>query len=81
MSKTTTAVSLPHVYGIKGYLDNLFDEKANGELNLKLPAHKAIIDHVVCCPEIFSKVVVPNTTNRGFIENGMIDSKHISIQM
>ena len=49
---------LLHGYGMEGYLQNLFDEKkASGELNLKLPACKVIIDHVVCCPEIFSKAM------------------------
>ena len=55
MIKTTTAVNLPHGYGLKGHLQNLFDEKeVSGELDLNLPVRKAIIDHVVFYPEIFS---------------------------
>ena len=75
-SKTTTAENLPHGFGLKGYLEDIFDQKkACGELILKLPTRKAIIDHAVSCPEIFSKAMAPKTTKRGFIENGMIDSQ------
>ena len=76
LTKTTTAVHLPRGFGLKGYLEDMFDlKKASEELILKLPARKAIIDHCVCCPEIFAKAMTPKTTKRGFIENGMIDSK------
>ena len=75
-SKTTKAENLPHGFGLKGYLEDIFDQKkACGELILKLPTRKAIIDHSVSCPEIFSKAMAPKTTKRGFIENGMIDSQ------
>ena len=76
LTKTTTAVYLPSGFGIKGYLEGMFDlKKASEELTLKLPARKAIINHCVCCPEIFVKAMALTTTKRGFIENGMIDSK------
>ena len=74
--KTTTAENLPHGFGLKGFLEDMFDIlKANGTLVVKLPAKKAIIDHCVCCPEILSKSMAPKTTIKGFIVNGMVDAK------
>ena len=53
---TTSAIKLPHGFGLKGTLEYMFDKyKARGELFLKVPARKAIIDHIVSCPEIFGK--------------------------
>ena len=73
-TKTTSAVNLPNGYGMKGNLECMFDEyKARGVLNLKLPARKAITDHIVSCPEIFGKAMAPKTTKKGCIVNGMID--------
>ena len=75
-TKTTTSVNLPHGFGMKGYLEELFDTyKASGALTLKLPARKAITDHIVSCPEIFGKAMCPKTTKKGFIVNGMIDGE------
>ena len=75
-SKNTTAVNLPHGYGLKGRIEDMFDTyKARGILNLKLPARKAITDHIVSCPEIFGKAMAPKTTKKGCIVNGMIDEK------
>ena len=75
-NKTTTAENLPHGFGLKGYLEDMFDIlKANGSLVIKLPARKAIIDHCVCCPEMLSKSMAPKTTIKGFIKNGMVDDK------
>ena len=75
-NKTTTATNLPNGFGLKGFISDTFDKlNANGVLHLKLPARKAIIDHCVCCPEMFGKAMSPKTTKKGFIENGMIDSK------
>ena len=66
----------PHGYGIKGRIKDMFDTyKARGILNLKLPARKAITDHIVSCPEIFGKAMAPKTTKKGCIVNGMIDEK------
>ena len=75
-TKTMTVVNLPRGFGLKGFLEEMFDmKKASGELTLKLHARKAIIDHCVCCLEIFGKAMSPKKTKRGFIENGMIDVK------
>ena len=75
-SKTTTATNLSHGFGLKGYLDDTFDNrKASGALTLKLPACKAIVDRIVSCSDIFGKAMSPKTTKRGFIENGMIDEQ------
>ena len=74
LSKTTTSVNLPSGFGLKGEMEDVFDDyKARGILMLKLPARKAIIDHIVSCSEIFGKSMSPKTTRKGFIENGMID--------
>ena len=76
LTKTVTSVNLPHGFGMKGFLEDLFDTyNASSMLMLKLPARKAIIDHCVSCPEIFSKAMSPKTTKKGFIVNGMIDDK------
>ena len=64
-NKTTTSINLPSGFGLKGYIENLFDVyKANGTLLLKLPARKAIIDHCVSCPEIYGKAMQPKTTKK-----------------
>lgn len=73
---TTTATNLTHGFGLKSYLQDTFDNiKAISIIILKLPARKAITNHIVSCPEIFAKVTCPKTTKRRFIENGMIDKK------
>ena len=73
-SKTTTAVNLPNGFGLKGFIEDIFDDyKSRGILHLKLPARKAILDHIVSCSEIFGKAMSPKTTRKGFVENGMID--------
>ena len=73
-TKTTTAVNLPSGYGLKGQLEDELDRlKAGGVLILKTPARKAIIDHVVTCPEIYGSAMKPKTTKKGYIKNGMID--------
>ena len=60
LSKSITAVDLPRGFGMKGFLEDMFDiKKARGELVLKLPARKAIIDRIVSCPEIFGKAMLP----------------------
>ena len=75
-NKTTTAINLPHGFGLKGFLEDTFDLlKAKGILNLKLPAQKAMIDHCCCCPDFLGKAMAKKTTKEGFIVNGMIDSK------
>ena len=75
-SKSTTAINLPHGFGMKGFLEDMFDiKKARGELVIKLPARKAIIDHIVSCPEIFGKAMLPKTTKKGFVVNGMLDEQ------
>ena len=73
-TKTTTSVNLPNGFGLKGLIEDIFDDhKSRGLLLLKLPAQKAIVDHIVSCSEIFGKAMCPKTTKKGFIENGMID--------
>ena len=73
-NKTTTSINLPTGFGLKGFLEDIFDTyKASGKLKLTLPARKAIIDHLVTCPEIYGKGMQPKTTTKGFIVNGMID--------
>ena len=73
-SKTTTAVNLPSGYGLKGQLEDELDRlKAAGVLMLKLPARKAIVDHVTSCPEIYGTSMKNKTTKKGFIVNGMLD--------
>ena len=75
-SKTVTAINIPSGYGLKGNLEYKLDLLyASGELMLKLPARKAIIDHIVSCPEIYGKAMQPKTTKKGFVENGMEDDK------
>ena len=41
---------------------------------LKLPARKAMINHIVSCPEIYEKAMQPKATKKGFVENGMEDN-------
>ena len=73
-TKTVTAINLPNGYGMKGFIEDMFVEyKSKGILSIKLQARKAIIDHIVSCPEIFGKAMAPKTTRKGFIVNGMID--------
>ena len=40
---------------------------------LKPPAKKSIIDHVVSCPDIYTKSMHPKTTKKGYVQNGMLD--------
>ena len=73
-NKTTTEINLPTGFGLKGFIEEIFDTlKASGKLNIKLPARKAIIDHCVTCPEMYGKAMATKTTKKGFIVNGMID--------
>lgn len=75
-NKTTTDVNLPHCFGLEDYLGDIFGfKKASGELVLKFPAHKAIIDHCVCCPEKFDEAMTPKITKRRLVENCMVDVK------
>ena len=75
-NKTITSTKLPHGVGLKDYLEDNFDNlKARGILTLKIPARKAIIDHIDSCLEIFGKSTSPKTTKKGFIENVMIDEQ------
>ena len=71
-TKSTTAVNLPSGYGLKGQLEDELDRlNASGVLMLKTPAHKAIIDHVVTCPEIYGSAMKPKTTKKEYIKNGI----------
>ena len=64
-TKTTTAVNLPHGYGLKGFMEVMFDTyKAKGELSLKLPARKAILDHICLSPQVFGKAMCPKITKK-----------------
>ena len=75
-TKTDTAIHLPNGFGLKGLFEDELDRlKASGILILKLPARKAILDHVISCPNIFGKAMHPKTTRKGFVENGMINNK------
>ena len=75
-NKTMTSTNLPSGFGLKGQIEYELDAlNAKGILMLKLPARKAIIDHVVTCPNIYAISMQPKTTKKGFIENGMLDEK------
>ena len=76
MCKRVTSVNLPSGYGLKGQLEYELDRlHASGILHIKLPAKKAILDHIVSCPEIYGKLMQPKTTKKGFVENGMSDEE------
>ena len=73
-NKTTTSVNLPSGFGLKGQLEYELDNlHAKGILMLKVPAKKAIIDYVVSCPDIYTKLMHPKTTKKGYVQNGMLD--------
>ena len=64
-NKPTTSINLPSDFGLKGYIENLFDVyKANVEIILKLPARKAMIDHYVRCPELYGTSIQTKTKKR-----------------
>ena len=64
-TKTTTAVNLPSGYSLKGLFEEKLDRlKASGILLLKTPDRKAIIDHVVTCPEIYGNAMKPKITKK-----------------
>ena len=74
ITKSTIYVNLPNGFDLKGFIKNILNNyKSRCILLLKLPARKAILDHIVSCPDIFGKAMSPKTTRKGFIENGMID--------
>ena len=51
---------------MKGNIECTFDEyKARGILSLKLPARKAIADHMLSCHEIFGKAMTPKNNKEG----------------
>ena len=71
-SKKFTAINIPSGYRLKGQLEYEIDcLYASGTLMLKLPARKAMIDHIVSCPEIYGKAMQPTTKKKGYVENGM----------
>ena len=71
-SKKVTGINIPSGYGLKGQLECEIDcLYASGTLMLKLPARKAMIDHIVSCHEIYGKAIQPKTTKKGYVENGM----------
>ena len=75
-SKKTTAINIPSGYVLKGQQEYEIDcLYASGTLMLKLPARKAMIDHIVSCPEIYGKAMNPKSTNKGYVENGMEDEE------
>ena len=72
--KTTTAINVPSGFGLKGEIEYELDcLSASGKLILKLPEKKAIIDHIVSCPEIYGKAMQPKTTKKSFVINRMMD--------
>ena len=72
--KTTTAINVPSGFGLKGEIEYELDcLQASGKLILKLPSKKAIIDHIVSCPEIYGKAMQPKTTRKSFVINRMMD--------
>ena len=72
--KTTTAINVPSGFGLKGEIEYELDcLSASGKLILKLPAKKAIIDHIVSCPEFYGKAMQPKTTKKSFVMNVMMD--------
>ena len=68
LCKILTSIYLPRLYELKGevecYLDCL---QASGQLILKLPARKDIIDHIYSFPEIYEKVMQPKTTKKSLL--------------
>ena len=75
-SKKVTTINIPSGYGLKGQLEYEIDcLYASDTLILKLPACKAIIDHIVSCPEIYGKPMHPKTTKKGYVENRMEDEE------
>lgn len=67
-------MNIPSGYGLKGQLEYESDcLYGSGTLILKLPARRAMIDHIVSCPEIYGKAMQPKTTKKGCVENGMED--------
>ena len=73
-SKKITAINIPSGYGLKGGFEYQLDRlQASGILKLKLPARKALVDHIVSCPEILGKGMLPKTTKKGFVKNGIVD--------
>ena len=74
LNKTMSSTHLPSGFGLKGQIEFELDRlNAQGVLMLKLPARKAIIDHVVTCADIYGKAMHPKTTQKRFIKNGMLD--------
>ena len=75
-SKNTTKTHLPSGYGLKEWLEDKFDSlQARGILKLKPPSRVTIVDHVICCPDIYEKAMHPDVTSKGFKECRMIDEK------
>ena len=75
-SKKVTEINIPSGYGLKGQLEyEIYCLYVSGTLMLKLPARKAMIVHIVSCPEIYGKTMQPKTTKKGYVENGMEDEE------
>ena len=64
-NKTTTAINLPHGFGLKALLEYKLDMfKASGALMLKLPARKAVIDHYTCCLKVLGKTMAQKSIKK-----------------
>ena len=61
-------------YGYEKIVHEIFQKtKSYGSLNLKANVESALIDHIICCPEIYSRSINYSTVTEGFKGNGMID--------
>ena len=76
--KNTTAQARPNI-GYKGLVvDIIRGLHTTGQLNLDLPIRKALIDHIVTAPDVFTTAMREKNLMKGFIENGMIDKNTLT---
>ena len=76
--KNTTAQARPNI-GYKGLVvDTIRGLHTTRQLNLDLPIRKALIDHIVTAPDVFTTAMREKNLMKGFIENGMIDKNTLT---
>ena len=78
ISDKMTSIDMPN----RAYKQNVHkifkDAQKNGLINLKPTAENAFIDHIVSCPDIFSRSINNKAILQGFLSNGMIDRKQLN---
>ena len=75
--KNTTAEHLP-AFGYKSRVIEEIEKLISAVLlTIQLPIKKALVDHLVTAPEIFTRGMCRKKIIKGFVENGMIDSKKL----